>query len=748
MPGPVAGNKQQTLLRVGPFTSLDATTNAFYVDQNKAVAASNGTTQLTPGAFRIAPGRTLLGFENVPIQAVASFDPTGATRFVAWSAATASPPVKLLNPATGTSAAVSGSAAFTQAVQFGNRLFTNAGQQILNGVAYTWQQLPVIRTYTLTDADSAPFATGTYTLTGSPFTGNTNSYIIGGVTVTHAQTTGNTLAQQAAADVIAINAGGTDVNATSAGAVITVTSKFRGTVGNGITTTGSSTGGDTVTANQANLSGGANGPYTPNDVLSYAFTRVTTFPDGTQQESTPDGALVTGSPLAYPYSYLVTGDGDGPTITPSAPWSGTNSDGSTYATYVYRWSASQPIFYWLDGPLTGSGTYTDAAGYAALLPNAQLTQNQDPPPIPSGVATPGIFSHKNRIFVFTTELTQDLDVAQGVNYSVYQSQLWFSDYGTPYAFNAVDQVLLVGQDAVPDTPLIDGFGDVPLGGLSLSSIAVLFKARSTWVLYGDDQSTFLPRKIADVGCQSVFSAANCEGLALWLTERGVYACDGNAMKYVGEPVRAIINAIPQADRQAAVGWYGTHVYYLAFPATQITLRYYIPDGYWMPQLNYAATCGFAVPSEPQPGSTTAFNYIVTADARGSIFLWDAALTDAGEIQTATWVGPQHDSGAPWMQKVYKYVTVLCPDDAQGLLTVTLVADGRAIFTGTFNLATGPAVTQAIPGDSDTGDRGFTAYLALSVTPFPGSTGNPEISAVIVSGTMDREFVIPDSYAGA
>jgi hypothetical protein len=738
--------KQQALIQVGPFGSLNASSAPNSVAPGGAVAASNTSTEITTGGLQLAPGRRTLITFGTPITGIASFDPTGATRQVAWSSPTHVPPVNLFNPDTSSGSPVTNGLPFLQAVQFGNRLFTDQGQQILNGVAYEWQQLPVIRTYGFVNSELASFATGSFLLSGAPATGQNNTYVINGTSIVAPQTTGNTLNQQATADALVIAGVFPSLLAHAVASTVVIQAPTRGVAGNAVTTTASSSGGDTVVANQATLSGGSNGPFTPDETLAYAFTRVTTFPDGTQQESTPDGALVVGSPLAYPYTYFVLGDGDGPIITPSSDWSGTNADGSTFFTYAYRWSTLQPIFYWL-AKLTGSAPYTDILSEASLLPNVQLNLNQDPPPFDTGLPI-GIFSHKNCMMVMAAQLTQNLDLTQGVDYSLWQSQLWFSDYGTPYSFNSVDQVLLVGQEGMSQTPIQNGFGDIPLGGLSFSSLAALLKSRSTWVLYGDDATTFLVRKVADIGCQSIASAAACEGVGIWLTERGVYSFNGGTMEYIGEAVRKIIDGISQADRRASVGWYGNHTYYLSFPATGITLRYYTPSQKWLPTLPYAATCGFAVPSEPQPAaiSTTKFDYIITGDASGVIDLWNADIADRGFAITGTWQSPQTDSGAPWAQKVYRYVTVLCPVGMMGVISVSVVADGITIFDEEFDLSQGPAVTKPIPGDSVTGARGFTGYVLISMN--ANSTINPEVDAVIVSGTMDREYVIPDSYAGA
>lgn len=103
-------------------------------------------------------------------------------------------------------------------------------------------------------------AIGSYTITGTPTTTNNNTYTISGTAVVAAQTTGNTLTQQAAADAVVINANATVnklVTATSALGVVTITANVPGAAGNAITTVAASTG-DTLTANQAVLASGAN----------------------------------------------------------------------------------------------------------------------------------------------------------------------------------------------------------------------------------------------------------------------------------------------------------------------------------------------------------------------------------------------------------------------------------------------------------------------------------------------------------
>jgi hypothetical protein len=114
----------------------------------------------------------------------------------------------------------------------------------------------------------ATTAVGSYTLTGVPTTGETNTYTINGDVVTNAQLTTNSLAAQATSDAAAITAATalTGVTAAAVGANINLTANTSGVGGNFITTTGSSNGGDTVTANQLQLSGGSNGALTTGTV--------------------------------------------------------------------------------------------------------------------------------------------------------------------------------------------------------------------------------------------------------------------------------------------------------------------------------------------------------------------------------------------------------------------------------------------------------------------------------------------------
>jgi hypothetical protein len=131
---------------------------------------------------------------------------------------------------------------------------------------------------------AAVAATGYYTLSGIPTTGFNNVYGFGSLgTVTVAQTTGNTLAVQAAADEAAITAAAIGITASSSGPQVLLTATTAGSQGNFIATSASTTGGDSIFTGQAFLAGGIN------TGGSSGLGLIPTYPDAVY----PCGAILT-----------------------------------------------------------------------------------------------------------------------------------------------------------------------------------------------------------------------------------------------------------------------------------------------------------------------------------------------------------------------------------------------------------------------------------------------------------------------
>jgi len=126
------------------------------------------------------------------------------------------------------------------------------------------------------------FAQGTYTLTLTALTGQTHTYTITGNAVVCSETTGTSAANQATLDAAAIttyfntlsnfisNPGDYQaVTATANSNVVTITATEPGQGGNKLKTSATSGTGFTLTANQAQLSGGTDNGLWPGDATDY-----------------------------------------------------------------------------------------------------------------------------------------------------------------------------------------------------------------------------------------------------------------------------------------------------------------------------------------------------------------------------------------------------------------------------------------------------------------------------------------------
>jgi hypothetical protein len=484
------------------------------------------------------------------------------------------------------------------------------------------------------------------------------------------------------------------------------------------------------------------------------FTTFTTFPDGTTQESPP-------WTLSYPTSsgYTESTSFSAAITFASGNWSGTNADGSTYVTYVYRQSANQPTWYYV-GTATGAATtaFVDNNSDTNISANAQLQfRSNAPMQIPVGTLSSTynsymspavVFTHKNRAWIFI-DFQSDTETN-----NVAQCQLWFSDYGAPWSLFSATQVLLIGQESDNAAPLTATlYNDMPMAGCSLSSIAILFKRRSTYILYGDDQTTFLPRKMFDIGCVSGASATVCEDVVCWLSEEGPQITDGQVRQYIGDQVRNLLDTIPQSDWQKAVGWFNNRTWYLSFPSTGITLRYYLQTKQWLPTLPYGTNAAYGIASESAPVGTPRLNETIAARPSSLVIdAWATGDTDLGGAITGTWTSPYTDSGAPGVQKEYQWVVINAPVQTGVTATVQLVIDQDTTqkqFSWTFDLSQGPTLVATIgPGINPSGyaldNTGFMAQVFITLNNTASATTAAVIYSVEIHGSIQRSFVASNS----
>lgn len=265
--------------------------------------------------------------------------------------------------------------------------------------------------------------------------------------------------------------------------------------------------------------GGALAPAT----YFYVFTRATTMPDGTVSETS-----VNPTQFASPATATVVGPNNAITLNNTIAWSGTNPDGTAYATNVYRQSTLQAGYFFVVQLTGGVGVpYTDVQSDASILSNPAVVVHRDQPPVVPGTNTGNagpnlgyLGIHKNRVFVLVT-------VQNSNTLGQPQVQAWYSNLGRGWEFNSATQVMLLQSDVTATAPSgvvnYQGiYGNEPVGLGEVGTLLLAIKNRETWAVYGDDPSTFIQRNIFNIGGVSGASITPFLGGIGWLTHNGAY----------------------------------------------------------------------------------------------------------------------------------------------------------------------------------------------------------------------------------
>lgn len=502
----------------------------------------------------------------------------------------------------------------------------------------------------------------------------------------------------------------------------------------------------------------------------YAFTWVVVLPNAEIVESTglhygqetnPWGDVPIGlSPPTFRYTANVTGSGDAVQI--EGIFSGTLDDGSTYYTRIYRQSANQPFWTLLvdltDKPL--QTVYIDNNTDLSIEGNPSLSDSRMAPPnvllnFP-GMAQPWpIEAHKNRMWMFTAVPNTTATDSPLQNITP-QLQLWYSNYGRGWEFDATNQVLLVEdgdtpnfQDALNSELTYGGYGEWPVQLASMSSLLVVFKRRSFWIIIGDDQNTFVPLKVAQIGCISKTSVTKTPGAIYWLSEQGCYMYDGNSPQYISEKVRGLLDATPTAQLEGAVGMYKDLTWYLSFPGIDnpnqgFTLGYYIPSREWF-SIPYSTPFALSTPGNPAIFEGVLQRGEILAARNHFIDSW---FTDPFQDLTLNivtqWTGPLTDSGYPQFQKTYDFITLEAPVQLNCHATVTLNIDPSSPtgYTSTYHFDLGSGETRhiarvTVPDGGGNTARGYLANLEVTASGQGASIYN-----VHCWGNPERAFTIP------
>jgi hypothetical protein len=486
----------------------------------------------------------------------------------------------------------------------------------------------------------------------------------------------------------------------------------------------------------------------------YAFTQtVTSFPvaTGFSQETSPTGPTPTGNPLSV---YSVTSSGaTGALIT--GVFAGSMPDGATYVTNVYRQSTLSGIWF-LRTTLTTNAPFTDNADDSTIAGNAILDYNRDIPPVtPTNLGA--IFRHQERMWAF-------LIIDDDATANQPQSQLWFTNAARPWEWNNLPiqdggNVMLVGNSDTPsnNTDYTAQYGDWPVRGVSLSSVAILFKSKSMHAVYGTDQTNFVAQPIFNKGSRSpnsIVVAPTDTGTACFFlaSDRTVNLTDGQSLVYLSECIRATLEALTDADVTGAVGFYSHHTYWLSFPVLGKTFGYNTSAGEWIGPLPYTAFPN-AVSTLSNPvifGSPTSDTGEVLAARPGTNFIdqWFAGGDlDLGAAQLVQWTGSQRSGASPGpvddqqlgAQKTFCFLLINAPVQPGLMAAVTLTVDGNS-ESKVFNLGNG-YTTHIIDVDADR-MCGFLGSLEVSFST-GASTAPAQVWAVEAYG-VTRLNLLPQA----
>lgn len=483
----------------------------------------------------------------------------------------------------------------------------------------------------------------------------------------------------------------------------------------------------------------------PAGTYFYAFTQVVTDATGTafkqETSSIGDTPLTGPPPPTQPYQFYAVSPSGATSAIITGTFAGTNTDGSTYTTNLYRQSTNTPVWTLVTN-LSTNTPYTDNNTDTQIAANQQLVTNDPPPVSPSNLGA--IFIHQERTWCFANVQNADTN-------NQPQTQLWFSELGTPWSFDAAQGALLVGNSATPESPGYEGYGDNPVAGISLGSTATLFKSRSAWAVFGNDPDTYIVSKLFDIGAIARHSVTSALGTVYWLSESGIYAYAGSGPQYISQKIRNTLLSIPLSDQQNCISFFSNLTVWFSFPATGITLGYYIPTGDWK-YLPYATQAAFSIAANPALGGSfvtgAAVNEVVAARTDLPILdHWFSSENDLGAPITASWTTGLTYSQQPHIEKEYKFITVTAPYQA-GMVYLTLTIDPGSnpakVHTATFDLANtgGQASTRNIVRISPD-LKGFMAQLQVTFVNTTGATTPLSIPNVTVWGCMGRELVVPD-----
>lgn len=342
-----------------------------------------------------------------------------------------------------------------------------------------------------------------------------------------------------------------------------------------------------------------------------------------------------------------------------------------------------------------TATLNDNVADTALIGNT-LTLHQDPP---ANFRT--VCMHKDRAWGFGYDQAYPFTFTAANQYTstpAQPSDLWFSNYATPGAFDCVNSVLPIGRNS---------FGDTAVGLCSNGSLLFVFKNYTTWLIFGDSEQDFRPVPALTIGAVSQELICSAYGLAFWVSPDGnIWMWDGQTAPVnisEGDPEHGGIQAAMNAQNGSFVGWSMAAFNRVVYVSTGIngpTYGFYLKTQTWHKH-NYGTKWLASIPQFPwiggiSPAGTTLDNWF---GQEGDAYL---------NPYNPYWVSGVLHMGRSSARKSLRHVILKIPpgDSVNNSLKVTFTIDGT-VFPSLPVL-----VPRTLVGSSGQGVGGWYYRLSL------------------------------------
>ena len=204
-------------------------------------------------------------------------------------------------------------------------------------------------------------------------------------------------------------------------------------------------------------------------------------------------------------------------------------------------------------------TIPDDNAADATLTGQNLILRRDPP-----ANFQAICSHKDRMWGLGVEQAYT-SVPGQASYGPQTSDLWYSNYAEPWGFDSSNQIIPISRETE---------GDVGVALVSLGSVLVVMKSKTTWAVYGDDPTMFRALKMFDVGCASMQGVTVGEGVLFWPSATGAFMFDGSSLTRISGDIQKTYDALGPLQLSTSQGFYYRHTYFLGFPGNSGVTYFY------------------------------------------------------------------------------------------------------------------------------------------------------------------------------